>query len=317
MPKISIIIPVYNVEEYIERCLKSAIEQTIKETEIIIVNDGSTDKSKEKIEKYIKENKDKIIYLEKENGGLSSSRNYGLKYAKGEYVAFLDSDDYIEKEAYEQMYELAKKENSDMVQCGFLWEYPNKKKKAVVEICKNKKELMEKGRVEAWNKLIKREIIEKNDIKFPEGLRYEDMEFFYKLIPYLNKVSYINKDFIHYTQRQNSIANTQNIRTKEIFDILDNINKYYEDKGIFEQYKQELEYNYVKVLLCSSLKRMCKIKDKKQRKELLELTWNNINKKFTNWRKNEILKKKSIKNWYIKSNNKFMYKIYCLIFQII
>lgn len=92
MKKISVIIPVYNTEKYIDKCINSVLQQDL-ETEIIVVNDGSTDNSKKIIEKY----KDKIIYLEKENGGLSDARNYGLKYATGEYVAFLDSDDFIEK----------------------------------------------------------------------------------------------------------------------------------------------------------------------------------------------------------------------------
>ena len=311
MQKISIIIPVYNVENYIERCLDSVINQTMEDIQIIVVNDGSTDSSKEKIKKY----QDKIIYLEKENGGLSSSRNFGLKYATGEYIAFLDSDDYVQKDTYGKMYELAKKENSDMVQCGFIWEYPKKKKKAIVEVCKNKNELMVKGRVEAWNKLIRREIIEEHNIQYPEGLIYEDMEFFFKLIPYLNKVSYIDEDFIHYVQRNNSIANTQNEKTKDIFIILENIINYYKEKNIYENFKTELEYNYVKVLLCSSLKRMCKINDKKRRKELLNKTWNNINYKFPNWKENKILKNKSLKNLYIKSVNKITYKIYCAFFR--
>ena len=97
MQKVSIIVPAYNVENYIERCIESLLSQTLKEIEIIIVNDGSTDQTKEKILPYIKKYPEKVIYLEKENGGLSSARNYGMPYAKGEYIAFIDSDDYVEK----------------------------------------------------------------------------------------------------------------------------------------------------------------------------------------------------------------------------
>lgn len=317
MPKVSVIIPVYNVEKYIEKCLDSVLNQTLQDIEIIIVNDGSTDSSKEKINNYLKKYDGKIKYLEKENGGLSSARNFGIPYASGEYIAFLDSDDYIESNAYEEMYNLAKKEDLSLVQCGFIWEYPKKKKIGKVDICKNKKEMIEKGRVEAWNKLIKRKILIEQKIEFPEGLRYEDLEFFYKLVPYLNKVSYINKNFIHYVQREDSIANTQNIRTKEIFTVFENVFSYYKQKNIFNEYKQELEYTYIKCLLCSSLKRMCKIEDKAQRKKALEETWNNINKNFPNWRKNEILKKKNLKNFYLKTMNKYTYKIYCFILHII
>ena len=241
----------------------------------------------------------------------------GFHMLNGEYIAFLDSDDYIELNAYEEMYNLAKKENADMVECDFIWEYPNKKREDIGVIYKDKKEMIEMARVVAWNKLIKREIIEKTKIEFPQGLRYEDVEFFYKLVPYINKVSFVKKCFIHYIQRENSIANTQNIRTKEIFTVLNNICFYYKEKGFYEEYREQLEYVYVRFLLCSSLKRMCKIEDKAQRKQLLKETWDNINSKFPNWRKNGILKKKSLKNLYIKSNNKVTYKIYCFFLRLI
>lgn len=316
MPKVSLIIPVYNVQDYIEKCLDSVVNQTIDDMEIIIVNDGSKDQSKQKIENYL-EKYPKIKYLEKENGGLSDARNYGLKFSRGEYVAFLDSDDYVEKNTYEEMYNLAKKEKSDMVECDFIWEYPNKIREDIGVLYSSKKEMIEKARVVAWNKLIKREIIEKTNLQFPVGLRYEDVEFFYKMVPYISKVSFVKKCLIHYVQRGDSIANTQNIRTKEIFKVLDNVIKYYKENNLYNEYEQELEYIYVRFLLCSSLKRMCKIEDKRQRKQAIQETWENINTKFPNWRKNDILKKKSMKNLYIRSNNKFTYKIYCLFLQLL
>ena len=316
MPKVSLIIPVYNVENYIEKCLNSVVNQTLKDMEVIIVNDGSKDLSKQKIQKYL-EKYPWIKYLEKENGGLSDARNYGMPYATGKYIAFLDSDDYVEETMYEEMYNIAEKENADMVDCDFVWEYPNRKRKDIGEIYKTKKEMIEKCRVVAWNKIIKREILEKTKIKFPVGLRYEDMEFFYKLVPYINKVSFIKKCFVHYVQRENSIANTQNVRTKEIFIILDNIISYYKEKGLYDEYRDELEYIYVKFLLCSSLKRISKIAEKKDRKQAQKETWDNINKKFPNWRKNSILKKKNLKNLYIKSNNKVTFKIYCFFLHLL
>ena len=240
-----------------------------------------------------------------------------MPYATGEYIAFLDSDDYVESTMYEDMYEMAQKENADMVECDFIWEYPDKRKEDIGTIYKSKKEMIEKARVVAWNKLIKRELIEKTGIKFPVGLRYEDVEFFYKLVPYLEKVSFVKKCFVHYVQRKNSIANTQNIRTTEIFTVLENVITYYKKQGIYDEYKDELEYIYIRFLLCSSLKRMCKISNKTDRKKALKETWNNINLKFPSWRKNPILKKKSLKNLYIKSNNKITFKIYCFFLHLL
>lgn len=316
MPKVSIIVPVYNVEKYIEKCLTSLVNQTLEDIEIIVVNDGSKDNSKKIIEEFIQRYQKKIVYLEKENGGLSDARNYGIPYAKGEYIAFLDSDDYVEKDTYKRMYELAKKEKSDMVECDFYWEYPNKTKIDTGEIYHNKKEMLEKVRVVAWNKLIKREILEKSKIEFPKGYRYEDVEFTYKLIPYLEKVSFLKEPCIHYIQRENSISNLQNARTKEIFDVLEHVINYYKDKNIYDEYEKQLEYIYARYLLCSSLLRIVKIKDKETRNNLLDVTWKKLNAKFPNWKENKILKKNNnVKNLYMKTVNKVTYKIYSKIFR--
>lgn len=316
MPKVSVIVPVYNVEKYIEKCLNTLVNQTLDDIEIIIVNDGSTDKSEDIIKRFMEKCPEKIVYLKKENGGLSDARNYGIPYAKGEYIAFLDSDDYIENYMYKDMYELAKKDDSDMVECDFIWEYPNKIRIDTGEIYNGKHEMLEKIRVVAWNKLIKRSILEETKILFPKGYRYEDLEFTYKLVPYLEKVSFLKKPYVHYIQRDTSISNTQNERTKEVFDVLDNVINYYKEKGIYEEYKTELEYSYTRILLCSSLKRMCKIDDKQTREKLLDLTWNNLNTKFPNWKNNKILNKNhSKKNLYMKSVNAKTYKIYTKLFR--
>lgn len=321
IPKVSVVVPIYNVENYIERCLETLVNQTLGEIEIILVNDGSKDNSALIAKRFLERYPDKIVYLEKENGGLSDSRNYGIPHAKGEYIAFLDSDDYVEKNMYEEMYNLAKKENCDMVQCNFYWEYPEKNKRKLGDIKEysGKKEMIVKTRVEAWNKLIRREILVSHpEIRFPKGLRYEDVEFTYKLIPYLQKVSILNKPFIHYVQRQNSISNTQNERTKEIFDVLDNVLEFYKKNNLYEEYKEELEYVYVKTVFCRSLLRIVKIQDANIQSKLLKKTWENVNNKFPNWKKNPILKKsRALKDLYLKTINKTTYKIYCAILEII
>lgn len=315
MPKVSIIVPVYNVEKYIEKCLDSLVNQTLEDIEIIIVNDGSKDNSKEILKQYLKKYPEKMVYLEKENGGLSDARNFAIPYAKGEYVAFLDSDDYVELNMYEDMYRIAKNEDSDMVECDFIWEYPNKSKIDTGEIYHGKHEMLEKIRVVAWNKLIKKSVLDESKIIFPKGYRYEDIEFTYKLIPYLEKVSFLKKPCIHYIQRDNSISNTQNERTKEILEVFDHVINYYKEKGLYEEYFTEIEYTYARVLLCSSLKRMCKIKDKQIRNKLLNLTWEKLNNNFPDWKKNRILKdNNSLKGLYMKSVNSFSYKIYTKLF---
>lgn len=318
MPKVSIIVPIYNVEKYLKKSLDSLLNQTLEDIQIVLVNDGSTDNSGKIAKQYANKNSGKMLYVEKENGGLSDARNYGIKYATGDYIAFLDSDDYVEKNTYEKMYDKAIQENADYVECDFIWEYPNKIKKDKQYKYNNKKEMLTFVRVVAWNKLIKRNIVVENNLEFPKGLRYEDVEFTYKLITYINKFTYVDEEFIHYVQRENSISNVQNERTAEIFKIFENVIKFYKEKGIYEQYKQELEYTYTRYLLCSSFKRMCKIKNKQKRKELLNKNWENLNSKFPNWKENKILKTVNLgKNKYMKTINKYSYKIYAFIFSII
>lgn len=316
MPKVSVIVPVYNVEQYLAKCLDSLVGQTLEEIEIIVVNDGTKDHSQEIIDKYQKGYPNKIKSLIKTNGGLSDARNFGLPHATGEYIAFLDSDDYVDLAMYETMYNKAKEENADMVECDFYWVYPNKTKEDIGSIYHNKKEMLVQARVVAWNKLIKREILEKAEIEFPKGYRYEDVEFFYKLLPFIEKVAFVKKPFIYYIQRENSISNSQNERTKEIIDILEHVLIYYKEMGLYEEYKVELEYIYTRYLLCSSFLRMVKIRNKKTRKELLKLAWESLNKTFPNWKKNEILRKeKSAKNKYMKTVNHLTFPIYAFLFQ--
>ena len=295
MPKVSVIVPFYNVEGYIEKCLETLVNQTLKDIEIILVNDGSKDRSIDIVTKFLKQYPEKIVYLEKENGGLSDARNFAIPYAKGEYIAFLDSDDYVEKDMYQLMYDIAKKA-----------------------------EALTKIRVVAWNKLIKREILEETKILFPKGYRYEDVEFTYKLVPHLNKISFLKKPCIHYIQREGSISNSQNERTKEIFDVLDNVIKYYKENDFYEKYKPQLEYLYARYAFCSSLLRMVKIQDEEIQEKMLEFTWEKVNKEFPNWKQNEILKKGNglsrkykIYNLYMKTLNKFTYKLYTTIMYII
>ena len=317
MTKVSVIVPFYNVEKYIEKCLETLVNQTLDDIEIILVNDGSKDKTVDIVKKYKEMYSNKIVYLEKENGGLSDARNYAISYARGEYIAFLDSDDYVETNMYKEMYEIAQKENSDMVECNFIWEYPNKTRIDIGTTYNNKHEMIEKIRVVAWNKLIKREILEKSKVQFPKGYRYEDVEFTYKLIPFLEKVSFCKTPMVHYVQREGSISNVQNKRNAEIFDVMEHVMDYYKENNLYEEYYQELEYLYSRYAFCSSFLRIVKIKDKEIRKQLLDMTWNNVYEKFPDWKKNKILNTdKSKKNIYLKTINKITYKIYAKLLSI-
>lgn len=316
MVKVSVIVPIYNVENYIRTCLNSLTQQTIKDIEIILVDDGSKDHSSEIAKEYA-EKYDNITYYRKENGGLSDARNYGMQYAKGEYIAFLDSDDYIDFHMYEKMYEKAKQDDSDLVECDFYWVYDKKKREDVGQLYVGKKQMMEKARVMAWNKLYKRDMLEKANIQFPKSLQYEDIEFFYKLIPYINTVSFVKEPLVYYIQRKNSIANTQNEKTADIFTVFEHIFDYYQQLGYYDEYKDVLEYSYARILLCSSFKRMVKIQDKQTRRKLLDKTWSNLNTQFPDWKQNPILNRDlDNKKRYMKMVNSVTYRIFAIIFKM-
>ena len=314
MPKVSIIVPVYNVEKYIDKCLSSLVNQTLNDIEIIIVNDGSIDNSEQIILKYKEKYPSKIVYLKKENGGLSDARNFGMPYAKGDYIAFLDSDDYVELDTYEKLYNRAIQTDADMVECDFYWEYSDKKIHDTSANYKDESDMYANARVVAWNKLYKKDLIINSGIKFPKGLRYEDLEFFYKILPQLKKIELINEPLIHYVQRDDSITYLQNEKTADIFAILDNIINYYKWINLYNEYNQELEYMYVRILFGSSFKRMLNIKDKETRRKLLMDSYFNAFENFPDWKSNKILNsKKSLKNLFLKSINIYTYKLYCFI----
>lgn len=310
MPKVSVIVPVYNVQKYLAKCLDSLVSQTLKDIEIIIVNDGSTDRSESIIKKYEKKY-DNIVYVKKKNGGLSDARNYGIKYAKGDYIAFIDSDDFVDTSLYEKMYTKAIEEEADYIECDFYWTYPKNRgyrlqKDEGIRYA-DKQGMMTYGRVMAWNKLIKRNIITEN---FPKGLKYEDIEFFYKLIPNVKKFAFVEEPLIYYVQRNNSLANKQDYTTGQIFNVLQNVLDFYKDNNLYDEYKEALEYTYVRTLLCRSLRRITKIKDNVAREKLIYETWQNVNTKFPNWKQNNILKKdKNIKNFYLRMLNNLTYNI--------
>lgn len=315
MVKVSVIVPVYNVEQYIRKCLDSLVNQTLKNIEIILVDDGSKDSSARIISEY-SEKYSNVKYYKKENGGLSDARNYGMKYATGKYIAFIDSDDYVDVNLYKKMYEKAEKDDSDMVECNFYWVYPNKTKADIGEKYSGKNEMIEKARVLAWNKLYKKEILDEAKLQFPKGLRYEDVEFFYKLVPYLERVSFVKEPLIYYVQRENSLVNTLNEKARDIFEVLDNVISYYKEKKIYEKYKEALEFTYARLLLCSSFKRITKIQDKNTRNELLNETWIRLNENFPNWKQNKILNTNlNNKKRYMLTINRFTYKIYAKLTQ--
>lgn len=316
MSKVSIIVPVYNVYQYLDKCLSSLVNQTLKDIEIIVVNDGSKDKSQDIIDAYVKKD-NRVKSLIKKNGGLGDARNYGIEAASGEYIGFVDSDDYIDETMFEKMYNKAKEDDSDIVECDFYWCYPKKNKLDVATYYNTSDNIMKDIRVMVCNKIFKRDIINKHNITFPVGLRYEDILFTYKILPYVENISYVDEGLYHYVQRGSSLSNHQTIKVRDIFQILEQLINYYKENNIYEEYESLIEYLHIRYLLGSSFLRIIGIEDDKLRNKILDENWYILNDRYPNWKKNEYLNKgKGLKNQYYKSTNKFTYDLSSHLFRL-
>lgn len=213
MVKVSVIVPVYNVEQYLPSCLDCLVQQTLQDIEVIVVNDGSPDRSQQIIDEYTAKYPEKIKGFIKPNGGLSDARNYGLQYAVGEYVTFLDSDDQLTETACEKMYQAAKKNNSDIVCAKSAWLYSDGVIKEVEYLLKwyqyegdnlRNNSSFPTGFPIATSKLFKRELIEKNNLRFPTGITGEDVVFSTYTYYYSKRIDIINELVYLRTERVDS-----------------------------------------------------------------------------------------------------------------
>ena len=316
-PFVSVIVPVYNVEKYISKCLDSLVNQTLKNIEIIVVNDGTKDNSQEIVDRYVKKYSNVKSYI-KENGGLSSARNFGLEYAKGDYIAFVDSDDWIELDMYEKMYAKAISDDFDMVVSDLKYVYKNKTVNASSNIDKdiygkeNLKKYMTKIYPVAWNKLYKKELFNTN-IRFKLNVWYEDVEFIYRLYPYINNIGVVNKPLYNYLQREGAITSIFDKRLYHYVENWDGIIDFYKKNKLFKKYKEELEYSHTRYLFATFIKGLAKINDKDEFDRGVDFVIDKINKNYPNYKKNKYINEFNFKNLYLKCFNKkianFIYSV--------
>lgn len=223
---ISIIVPSYNSEKYISKCVESLVNQTYSHKEIIVVNDGSTDKTLQILRK-LKEKYSEIIIIDKKNGGVSSARNIGIENASGKYIMFVDSDDWCEPQMCEEMIKLANKNNYDMVCCGYYMDSDNGNNllevvsKDVIEgdDVNNIGIILNKCNISyCVTKLYNKEIINNNNIRFNEELSMgEDAVFTCDYILQINRIALINKAYYHYVRANNESLSTKYINDIDIF----------------------------------------------------------------------------------------------------
>lgn len=314
-PTVSIIVPVYNVEKYLEKCLDCLVNQTLLNMEILVINDSSPDNSQEIIDRYVAKYPQVKSFI-KPNGGIADVRNYGLEKVMGEYFGFLDSDDYTTLDMFEKMYDKAIQEDADVVVSNFKWVSQHDEKIQLEGPYKQGKEMMVKLFATLWNKIYKTDFVRSLDLEFPTGNRYEDACFLYCLTPHINKLAFIDEAFVSYVQHGASITHTNNVQVKNMITVFKIIVDYFKTNNLYEEYYDELEYLHVKFFLGNSFLRSSRIKDRSDRKDTILLGWNLLNQEFPNWSKNHYLNDLGgMKNKYFKMVRSWNIMIFAWIFR--
>ncbi len=251
--KVSIIVPVYNVEKYLTVCMESLIHQTLENIEIIVVNDGSPDNSIKILEEYERKYPDKVKVFTTENRGVSHARNYGLDRAVGEYILFVDSDDFIELDMAEKLYTKAITDNNDLVMCARynVYEVAGKEelqKKEMKIFYMNQNYKMSERKFELvhaspfpWDKLFKRSLLK--DIRFPEGIRFEDLVLAFEVMAIAESIGVVPEPLYNYRKTtQVGFLNSFSEATKDIVKAFSLLFQFMKEHKLYDTFKEELEY---------------------------------------------------------------------------
>lgn len=263
MSKVSIIIPVYNVEQYLEKCLDSLISQTLKDIEIICINDGSTDNSLEILNDYAKKD-NRIKIISKENEGQGIARNLGIELAQGEFIGFVDPDDWVEPKMYEIMYNQAKKLSSQIVICDYKKYFEDNDKYCDVNIFRNAVSLTKSKAVKfrpeenidknlfdntllvtpasVWNNIYESDLLKKNNIRFSNLRCYEDVLIVLQSRLLAKNISYINKALYYYRIRKSSTLRSYDKRYLDLLNLIKLLKEYLTKNGLMHKLQGNFDY---------------------------------------------------------------------------
>ena len=267
----SVIVPVYNVETYLPRCLDSIMDQDFEDYEVIIVDDGSTDGSGKLADQYAEKYPKRIQVIHQKNQGLGGARNTGIEAAQGDYYLFVDSDDTIEPNTLSELWHKVSQTGAQIICFGM--KSVNENGKVIAEVIdaqahpqlftleEDKSILCDSP--SACNKLFHRDLFRKTGIRFPLRVWYEDVWVTPKLLMIAEKIAVTDRSYYHYFQHTGSIMHNSDIeRNLEIIDALDHILVYYKNQGVFEQYKRELEFLAIKHIFIAASVRILRVDPK-------------------------------------------------------
>lgn len=258
MTKVSVIVPVYNVEKYLSKCLDSLVNQTLRDLEIICINDGSTDNSLKILRQYAS-NDSRIIVIDQKNSGTGSARNRGLEVAKGEYIAFADPDDWFELNAFEELYKKAKELNAQILMFDYNIASDKKTKyRCQADVLKEKfnfdlceKKYLDKNDIRkyflnisvfVWSRIYQKKFLDEHDIRYPVVYVNEDCIFTWLCLYNAEKICYVNKSYYNYFLRLNSAVYSYFDPTNSIYDSIVSMKKFIDEK--MPEFKEVTEYLY-------------------------------------------------------------------------
>ena len=308
MVDISIIVPVYNASKYLKKCLDSLVNQTKKELEFILINDGSTDNSESIIKSY---NDNRIKYFKRSNHGIGKTRNFGISKSTGKYIMFLDSDDYLEENACEILYKKINKERFDLVVCDFYRVVNDSKIIEKITSFKNTSlkdnpNLLLNVNLAPWNKIYRSDLIKNNNIKFIEDLKYEDAPFVVLSLLKSKKIGKVDKTLVYYTIHEKSETTVRDERIFDIIKIVDIIRSYFKD---YFWSREVIDTLTIKILVNYNIQGR-NIKDKDIRNKFIDETFSYLEKNIPNYKSNIYFKERSMLKSFIEKS-KVLSKLYC------
>lgn len=287
-PKVSVIIPVYNSEKYISKCIESVLNQTFQDFEIIVINDGSKDNSQSILENYKQKYSEKIVLVKQQNMGVSKTRNKAIEMARGEYIMFIDNDDYIDKDYIENFVKEIENGNYDVVLGGY--KRPNEEGKIIKELKLSQEEWSKFMIFAPWARIYKKNYLIKNDIKFLPVNIGEDVYFNIQAMLLSDKIKII--DYIGYNWFFNtkSVSNTtqKNIKNLQVYELLNNCYEVLNQKKILEKHYEIVEMYFIRYIVWFLLFSTKKV-DSKTIKTEYDKIFDWINSKFPNYKKNKLL----------------------------
>lgn len=308
MVDISIIVPIYNASKYLKKCLDSLVNQTKKELEFILINDGSTDDSESIIKSY---NDNRIKYFKRSNHGIGKTRNFGINKSTGKYIMFLDSDDYLEEDACELLYKKIEKDNLDLVVCDFYKVINNSNNLEKITNFKNTSlkdnpNLLLDINLAPWNKIYRSDLIKNNNIKFIEDLKYEDAPFVALALLKSKKIGKVDKPLINYTIHDSSETTVRDKRVFDIIKIVDIIRNHFKD---YTWSREVIDTLTIKILVNYNIQQRY-IEDKNIRNEFIDKTFSYLEKNMPSYKRNIYFKERSMLKSFIEKN-RGLSKLYC------